>query len=184
MMSFLDAIACVISRTTHALDVITSISRYDRRSNLFTKFFYHNNFCGFKNKTSARKVRPTHYADREKLGLPKSDMSFPTLCVAAVSLCLSTSVSVVDTGWYDSRPFWPLWRRIPLPISSKIPPSFFSNFRTVTLYKYKLLDKNVKCIMEVIHVWSGGVQNYTKQDRTILDFKLSPCSECCMISSG
>ena len=38
MISFLDAIACVISRTTHALDVITSISRYDRRSNLL--FFY------------------------------------------------------------------------------------------------------------------------------------------------
>ena len=39
MMSFLDAIVCVISRTTHALDVITSISRYDRRSNLL-HFFY------------------------------------------------------------------------------------------------------------------------------------------------
>ena len=38
MMSFLDAIACVISRTTHALDVITSISRYDRRSNLLHFF--------------------------------------------------------------------------------------------------------------------------------------------------
>ena len=46
MMSFLDAIACVISRTTHALDVITSISRYDRRSNLL-HFFLDNveKFC-------------------------------------------------------------------------------------------------------------------------------------------
>ena len=39
-MSFLDAIACVISRTTHALDVITSISRYDRRSNLLQFFLW------------------------------------------------------------------------------------------------------------------------------------------------
>ena len=45
-MSFLDAIACVISRTTHALIVITSISRYDRRSNLFTKFFMTLTFNG------------------------------------------------------------------------------------------------------------------------------------------
>ena len=40
MMSFLDAIACVISRTTHALDVITSISRYDRRSKLLHCFLF------------------------------------------------------------------------------------------------------------------------------------------------
>ena len=34
MVSFLDAITCVIGRTVHALDVITSISRYNSRSNV------------------------------------------------------------------------------------------------------------------------------------------------------
>ena len=52
MMSFLDAIACVISRTTHALDVITSISRYDRRSNLL-HFFFSNQLYLFILKMSA-----------------------------------------------------------------------------------------------------------------------------------
>ena len=50
-MSFLDAIACVISRTTHALDVITSISRYDRRSNLL-HLFYTNVRCNNQVTTS------------------------------------------------------------------------------------------------------------------------------------
>ena len=45
-MSFLDAIACVISRTTDALDVITSISRYDRRSNLLHFFLVTPVSCG------------------------------------------------------------------------------------------------------------------------------------------
>ena len=38
MVSFLDAITCVIGRTVHALDVITSISRYDSKSNLLHFF--------------------------------------------------------------------------------------------------------------------------------------------------
>ena len=40
MMSSLDAIPRVISRTTHTLDVITSISRYDRRSNWLHFLYY------------------------------------------------------------------------------------------------------------------------------------------------
>ena len=42
MVSFLDAITCVIGRTVHALDVITSISRYDSRSNLLHFFTVRN----------------------------------------------------------------------------------------------------------------------------------------------
>ena len=43
--------------------------------------FYRNNFCGFKNKTSVGKVRHARYVDGEKLGLPKFDLPFRTLCV-------------------------------------------------------------------------------------------------------
>ena len=56
MMSFLDAIACVISRTTHALDVITSISRYDRRSNLC--FFKAHSTVFSKKPLKSRKTLP------------------------------------------------------------------------------------------------------------------------------
>ena len=40
----------VLSAGRHALDVITSISRYDRRSNMFTKFFFPNQSITDTNK--------------------------------------------------------------------------------------------------------------------------------------
>ena len=82
-MSFLDAIACVISRTTHALDVITSISRYDRRSNLLHIFL----------------IRYLHGTDRQGL------------CVCCIPVRLfnisltSTNFVIAERTWQVARNF-------------------------------------------------------------------------------
>ena len=50
----------------------------------------------------------------------------------------------------------------PYPSRVKYHSVSFSILRSVMLHKYNLLYKNIKWVMELIQIWGGDAQNYTK----------------------